>query len=59
VTGLQSFPTPLQIQGRLVDGRQEKSFGQLRPLRQKVLKSIDTCAPKAPNFGVPEQNVFK
>lgn len=24
-----------------------------------VLKSIDTCAPKAPNFGVPETNVFK
>ena len=24
-----------------------------------VLRSIDTCAAKAPNFGVPEQNVFK
>ena len=24
-----------------------------------ILKSIDTCAPKAPNFGVPEENVFK
>jgi hypothetical protein len=24
-----------------------------------VLKSIDTCTPKAPNFGVPEQNVYK
>jgi hypothetical protein len=24
-----------------------------------VLKSVDTCAPKAPNFGVPEKNVFK
>lgn len=24
-----------------------------------VLKSIDTCAPKAPKFGVPEKNVFK
>jgi hypothetical protein len=24
-----------------------------------VLKSIDTCAPKAPNFGVPDTNVFK
>jgi hypothetical protein len=24
-----------------------------------VLKSIDTCAPKAPNFGVPDKNVFK
>jgi hypothetical protein len=24
-----------------------------------VLKAIDTCAPKAPNFGVPEKNVFK
>jgi hypothetical protein len=24
-----------------------------------VLKSIDTCAPKALNFGVPEGNVFK
>jgi hypothetical protein len=24
-----------------------------------VLKSIDTCAAKAPNFGVPEKNVFK
>jgi len=24
-----------------------------------VLNSIDTCAPKAPNFGVPEANVFK
>jgi hypothetical protein len=24
-----------------------------------VLKTIDTCAPKAPNFGVPDQNVFK
>jgi hypothetical protein len=24
-----------------------------------VLKSIDTCAPRAPNFGVPEKNVFK
>jgi hypothetical protein len=24
-----------------------------------VLTSIDTCAPKAPNFGVPEKNVFK
>jgi hypothetical protein len=24
-----------------------------------VLKSIDTCAPKAPNFGVPDENVFK
>jgi hypothetical protein len=24
-----------------------------------VLRSVDTCAPKAPNFGVPEKNVFK
>jgi hypothetical protein len=24
-----------------------------------VLTSIDTCAPKAPNFGVPEEHVFK
>jgi hypothetical protein len=24
-----------------------------------VLKSIDTCAPKAPNFGAPDQSVFK
>jgi len=24
-----------------------------------VLRSVDTCAPKAPNFGVPEANVFK
>jgi hypothetical protein len=24
-----------------------------------VLKSIDTCAPRAPKFGVPDQNVFK
>jgi hypothetical protein len=24
-----------------------------------VLTAIDTCAPKAPNFGVPETNVFK
>lgn len=24
-----------------------------------VLRSIDTCAPKAPNFGVPENNVFR
>ena len=24
-----------------------------------VLTSIDTCAPKAPHFGVPEKNVFK
>ena len=24
-----------------------------------VLISIDTCAPKAPKFGVPEENVFK
>lgn len=24
-----------------------------------VLKSIDTCAPKAPNFGVPDKNVFE
>ncbi len=24
-----------------------------------VLTSIDTCAPKAPNFGVPEENVFR
>jgi hypothetical protein len=24
-----------------------------------VLKSVDTCAPRAPNFGVPDQNVFK
>jgi hypothetical protein len=24
-----------------------------------VLGSIDTCAPKAPNFGVPEKNVFQ
>ena len=24
-----------------------------------ILKSVDTCAPKAPNFGVPEANVFK
>jgi hypothetical protein len=24
-----------------------------------VLTSIDTCAPRAPNFGVPEKNVFK
>jgi len=24
-----------------------------------VLRSIDTCAPKAPHFGVPETNVFK
>jgi hypothetical protein len=24
-----------------------------------VLKSVDTCAPKAPNFGVPDRNVFK
>jgi len=24
-----------------------------------VLKSVDTCAPKAPKFGVPEENVFR
>jgi len=24
-----------------------------------VLTSVDTCTPKAPNFGVPDQNVFK
>jgi hypothetical protein len=24
-----------------------------------VLKSVDTCAPKAPNFGVPDANVFR
>jgi hypothetical protein len=24
-----------------------------------ILRSIDTCAPKAANFGVPEKNVFK
>jgi hypothetical protein len=24
-----------------------------------ILKSVDTCAAKAPNFGVPEANVFK
>jgi hypothetical protein len=24
-----------------------------------VLKSIDTCVPKAPNYGVPDKNVFK
>jgi hypothetical protein len=24
-----------------------------------VLTAVDTCAPKAPNFGVPDQNVFK
>ena len=24
-----------------------------------VLRSVDTCAAKAPNFGVPEENVFK
>jgi hypothetical protein len=24
-----------------------------------VLNSIDTCVPKAPNFGVPDKNVFK
>jgi hypothetical protein len=24
-----------------------------------VLKSIDTCAPKAPKFGVPDENVFR
>jgi hypothetical protein len=24
-----------------------------------VLISIDTCAPKATKFGVPEENVFK
>lgn len=24
-----------------------------------VLRSIDTCAAKAPNFGVPDQNVYK
>ena len=24
-----------------------------------VLHSVDTCAAKAPNFGVPEANVFK
>jgi hypothetical protein len=24
-----------------------------------VLKSVDTCAPRAPNFGVPDKNVFK
>ena len=30
--------------------------GQGNPL---TLKSIDTCVPKAPNFGVPDKNVFK
>jgi hypothetical protein len=24
-----------------------------------ILSSVDTCAPKAPRFGVPEGNVFK
>jgi hypothetical protein len=24
-----------------------------------VLKSVDTCAPKAPNFGAPDKNVFR
>jgi hypothetical protein len=26
---------------------------------QIVLRSIDTCVPRAPKFGVPEENVFK
>jgi hypothetical protein len=29
------------------------------PSADLVLKSVDTCAPKAPNFGVPDKNVFK
>jgi hypothetical protein len=29
------------------------------PSAELVLKSVDTCVPKAPNFGVPEKNVFK
>lgn len=26
--------------------------------QELILKSVDTCAPKAPNFGVPEKNVY-
>ena len=33
-----------------------QEVGQGDPL---TLKSIDTCVPKAPNFGVPEKNVFR
>jgi hypothetical protein len=33
-----------------------QAFGETTSL---VLKAIDTCAPKAQKFGVPEQNVFK
>jgi hypothetical protein len=29
------------------------------PSAALVLKSIDTCAPKAPDFGVPDKHVFK
>jgi len=29
------------------------------PSRDIVLNSIDTCAPKPFNFGVPEKNVYR
>jgi hypothetical protein len=52
---------------RFVDGRTPKAkyspyvisghaVGSASPI---VLRSIDTCAPRATHFGVPEQNVYK
>jgi hypothetical protein len=33
--------------------------GQAVGLAPIVLRSIDTCAPRAARFGVPEENVFR
>ncbi len=26
--------------------------------KEIILKNIDTCVPKAPHFGVPQENVY-
>ena len=42
-----------QYRPYIISGRSVGRSGDL------ILKEIDTCVPKAPHFGVPEQNVFK
>jgi len=27
-------------------------------IKEIILKNIDTCVPKAPHFGVPQENVY-
>jgi len=50
---LDSHTPKEQYQPYIISGQ---AVGQTADI---VLKSVDTCAPKAPHFGVPEANVFK